>query len=96
MSKITGEGSFGYEDRFMYSKNFDGHILSVFSHEPFPEIKEIDISETAEIISIFNISDKKRNKIYFSLDDINAFKFMRIIDKDLYNKYHRYIKKKMY
>ena len=50
--------------------------------------------EAMEIISIFNISDKANNKIYFSLDDINAFKFMRIIDEDLYNKYHKYIKNK--
>jgi len=50
--------------------------------------------EAMEIISIFNISDKAKNKIYFSLDDINAFKFMRIIDEDLYNKYHKYIKNK--
>ena len=50
--------------------------------------------ETMQIISIFNIADKAENEIYLSLDDINAFKFMRIIDEDLYNKYHRYIKKK--
>ena len=47
-----------------------------------------------QIISIFNIADKTKNEIYFSLDDINAFKFMRIIDEDLYNKYHKYIKNK--
>jgi hypothetical protein len=52
--------------------------------------------ETMQIISIFNIADEAKNEIYLSLDDINAFKFMRIIDEDLYNKYHRYIKKKMY
>ena len=40
-----------------------------------------------QIISIFNIADKAKNEIYLSLDDINAFKFMRIIDEDLYNKY---------
>ena len=40
-----------------------------------------------EIISIFNISDETKNELYFSLNDINAFKFMRIIDEDLYNKY---------
>ena len=51
--------------------------------------------ETMQIISIFNIADKAKNEIYLSLDDINAFKFMRIIDEDLYNKYHRYIKKKI-
>ena len=51
--------------------------------------------ETMQIISIFNIADNAKNEIYLSLDDINAFKFMRIIDEDLYNKYHRYIKKKM-
>ena len=50
--------------------------------------------ETMEIISKFNISDKTENKIYFSLDDINAFKFMKLIDEDLYNKYHKYIKNK--
>ena len=50
--------------------------------------------ETMQIISIFNIADKTKNEIYFSLDDINAFKFMKIIDEDLYNKYHRYIKSK--
>ena len=50
--------------------------------------------ETTQIISIFNIADKTKNEIYFSLDDINAFKFMRIIDEDLYNKYHKYIKNK--
>ena len=50
--------------------------------------------ETMEIISIFNISDETPNKIYFSLNDINAFKFMRIIDEDLYNKYHTYIRNK--
>ena len=50
--------------------------------------------EAMEIISIFNISDKTNNKIYFSLDDINAFKFMRIIDEDLYKKYHKYIQNK--
>jgi len=47
-----------------------------------------------EIISIFNISDETENEIYFSLDDINAFKFMRIIDEDLYKKYHKYIQNK--
>ena len=51
--------------------------------------------ETMEIISIFNFSDEtKNNHIYFSLDDINAFKFMRIIDEDLYNKYHKFIQNK--
>ena len=50
--------------------------------------------ETMQIISIFNIADEAKNEIYLSLDDINAFKFMRIIDEDLYNKYHRCIKKK--
>jgi len=50
--------------------------------------------ETMEIISIFNISDETENEIYFSLDDINAFKFMRIIDEDLYKKYHKYIQNK--
>ena len=50
--------------------------------------------ETMEIISIFNISDKTKNKIYYSLDEINAFKFMRIIDENLYTKYHKYIQNK--
>ena len=50
--------------------------------------------ETMEIISIFNISDETEYEIYFSLDDINAFKFMRIIDEDLYKKYHKYIQNK--
>ena len=51
--------------------------------------------ETMQIISIFNIADNAKNEIYLSLDDINAFKFVRIIDEDLYNKYHRNNKKKM-
>ena len=50
--------------------------------------------ETMEIISKFNMSDKTISNIYFSLDDINAFKFMRIIDEDLYDKYHKFIKNK--
>ena len=51
--------------------------------------------ETMQIISIFNISSDNPNyKIYFSLDDINAFKFMRIIDEDLYKTYHKYIQNK--
>ena len=50
--------------------------------------------ETMEIMSIFNVTDETPNELYFSLDDINAFKFMRIIDENLYNKYHKYIKNK--
>lgn len=53
MSKITGEGSLGYEDRFMFSKDIDGHILSVCSHEAFPEIKKICFSEASDFISLF-------------------------------------------